>query len=329
MAPRTSKIDLMQFAMQTEENQPGRNGSVDPHMQSREGYYADYAKWAKLEGLDPSGYHTRRSLRANPGVVANVQSLEELEKASLNREVKGAYWNRREKALCPDIVEWVQKQPEDGYCAFGEQRLVVLKINDEAGDFTANRTPPTRPKEKVAGIAITPHDLKVACNRLVEKVPDQKVRRMVKADAETLAKMLMKLCPDAPFLALQLEIIGNNRCSRWHQDIYAGRMLITYTGPSTWMADDHKVNFEMFEEMVGVPNEISDPIVVPDFDSIHKPPANSVVLVKGNLWPGIDQSANGMGVVHKSPNMRLNSVGYPTCKRMVLKVDLSYTNNFE
>ena len=64
--------------------------------------------------------------------------------------------------------------------------------------------------------------------------------------------------------------------------------------------------------------------MVPDFASIHKPPANAVVLIKGNHWPGIDKSSNGMGVVHKSPNMRLDAHGDPVCKRLALKVDLAY-----
>ena len=82
----------------------------------------------------------------------------------------------------------------------------------------------------------------------------------------------------------------------------------------------------MFEDVVEaqLPSELADPLVVPDFAAIHKPPPNSVVLIKGNLWPGIEKSSNGMGVVHKSPNMRLNPDGNPVCKRLALKVDLAF-----
>ena len=105
-------------------------------------------------------------------------------------------------------------------------------------------------------------------------------------------------------------------------------MIITYTGPSTWMVNDKDVNFGMFEDCFGVPFELSDPLIVPDYASIHKPPSNAVVLIKGNEWPGIEQSANKSGVVHKSPNMRLDLDGNPICKRLALKVDLSYRSSF-
>ena len=77
-------------------------------------------------------------------------------------------------------------------------------------------------------------------------------------------------------------------------------------------------------KMVGLPSEVVDPLVVSDYENIYQPPPNSVVLIKGNFWPGIEQSMNGMGVVHKSPNMREDADGNPVKKRLVLKVDLSY-----
>lgn len=167
-------------------------------------------------------------------------------------------------------------------------------------------------------------DVRDTCKRLVEKLPSGKFRDAIEADANLFAKTLMELCPRAPYLQMQLEIIGTNRCCRWHQDFYVGRMVVTYNEPGTWLVDDGDVNFHMFEDLVGVPNEMSDPLIVPDYASIHRTAPNDVSLIKGNMWPSIERSVNGMGVVHKSPNMREDAEGLPLRKRFALKVDLSF-----
>jgi len=64
--------------------------------------------------------------------------------------------------------------------------------------------------------------------------------------------------------------------------------------------------------------EVSDPRIVPNFDSIHRPHPNAVVHMKGDLWPGI----RGVGLTHKAPNVRIAADGSPELKRVVLKVDL-------
>ena len=124
-------------------------------------------------------------------------------------------------------------------------------------------------------------------------------------------------------LTLQIEVIGKDRCLRWHQDQYVGRMIITYAGPSTWMVDDKDVNYEMFETLVGLPSSLSDPLIVNNYDGIHQPPSGSIMLIKGTTWPGVEASHNGQGVVHKSPNCATDSSGNPLHKRLLLKVDIS------
>ena len=47
--------------------------------------------------------------------------------------------------------------------------------------------------------------------------------------------------------------------------------------------------------------------------------ANAVVLIKGDLWPGIQ----GLGLTHKAPNVRVDTFGIPEYMRLILKVDLS------
>ena len=114
------------------------------------------------------------------------------------------------------------------------------------------------------------------------------------------------------------------RCSRWHQDWYAGRFVISYTGASTWVVEDKDARLNMIEDSAGLPDNIADPLIVPDFDSIIMPGKNSVVLMKGNTWPGIEYSRNAMGLCHKAPTMKSDAQGQPLQKRLMLKVDLAH-----
>ena len=313
-----------------------------PDLQSRADYYAAHVQWAKEVGLPPEPAPLRRNLRLNPGKVAvlvspsssSERSVAALERAAHPMEVKAVLCSRGPHPLAAEMHEWTQLQEEDDCCALAkETQQVVLSIRSDR-DTTgaaALALPPSKKHRRKQHTTTTtpvddPRDVTAVVERLVATVPEGRFREAVREDATAMALALMRLCPEAPRLALQLEVIGHNRCRRWHQDMYAGRMLITYNGPSTWMVDDACVNFAMFEDVVEaqVPSELADALVVPDFAAIHKPPPNSVVLIKGNLWPGIERSSNGMGVVHKSPNMRLDARGDPACKRLALKVDLAY-----
>ena len=131
----------------------------------------------------------------------------------------------------------------------------------------------------------------------------------------------MRAQPEAPILALQLEITGNNRCSRWHVDHYVGRAITTYVGPSTWIVDDCSVDYHQFDATLGTCWEVSDPLIVPSYDSIHMPGTNAVILMKGAQWPGITGNGARKGLVHKSPNVVADAEGNLR-NRLILKVDL-------
>jgi hypothetical protein len=87
------------------------------------------------------------------------------------------------------------------------------------------------------------------------------------------------------------------------------------------MADDESVRFDQFDKTLGTPKEISDPAIVPRYESIRMAPTNGVSLIKGNFWPGIQ----GLGLTHKSPNLAIDASGRPALLRLMLKVDLSQT----
>ena len=162
-------------------------------------------------------------------------------------------------------------------------------------------------------------EVRAACARVVSGLPEA-LRETMRRDAEALATMMLRLCPDAPWLTVQVEVVAVlGACKRWHQDRYTARALITYTGPGTWCVDDSSVCYDQFAATVNAPVEVSDTRIVPRSKKIHRPEPNAVVIVKGNSWPGIQ----GVGLTHKSPDVRTDARGRPELKRLVLKVDLA------
>ena len=72
--------------------------------------------------------------------------------------------------------------------------------------------------------------IKAASARLVSNLP-LSLQAAVQQDAEALAAVMLNSCPglrSKHHLTLQIELIGKNGCSRWHQDSYVGRVLTTY-----------------------------------------------------------------------------------------------------
>lgn len=304
-----------------------------PYMdaQPREDYNTAYKRFAAMiDGWTDEPPSARRASRLNPGAVKHTKSLAGLEQAAGELESKGVCWSRSEHPQASLISLWTEKQEEDEHESFAKESIMLVQnpADTHHGVGCCAEHTTIRPKKKPRR-SKPASDVSAACRRLVAKLPKGQLREAVRADAEALSASMMRMCPEVPKLTLQLEVIGNNRCSRWHQDYYAGRMLITYNATSTWMADDQSVSFSMFDDSIELPSEITDPLVVPDYESIHQPPPNSVVLIKGMSWPGIERSANGMGVVHKAPNMRKRAGDddEPICKRFILKVDLQYDDD--
>lgn len=76
------------------------------------------------------------------------------------------------------------------------------------------------------------------------------------------------------------------------------------------------MRYDQFAKTIYAPMQESDARcrrATRDVYSIRRPQSNAVVLMKGNLWPGI----RGVGLTHKAPN----DVD-PGVKRLIIKVDL-------
>ena len=158
--------------------------------------------------------------------------------------------------------------------------------------------------EELAG----PAEIREACKTLVEKLPAS-FRDAVRSDAEKIATMSRRLCPNVPWLVLKLEICQYLRCIKWHQDYYTSRTLVTYVGPGTCAADDKDVRWDKID--VEGPNDDC-------VKNVKQMETNSVLLMK-ETWPGIQ----GKGLTHKSPAFKKN----PPPKRLILKL-ISKTMSF-
>jgi hypothetical protein len=153
-------------------------------------------------------------------------------------------------------------------------------------------------------------EVRDACAQLVTVLPAA-CREAVRKDAEALAGIFMRLCPDVPWLTLRLEIVQHEACWRWHQDAYTGRAIICYVGPGTCASDDTSVCWDQFEK---TRHDNTNESCVPK-EGIKQMKTNAVLLMKGDSWPGI----RGKGLTHRSPGVP----GDASIKRMLLKVDLT------
>ena len=208
------------------------------------------------------------------------------------------------------MAQWVLTQ-EECFESFSIEQLLVSPLG--GGGDPCNQSKP------VAG----PDEIRAACGRVVAGVPEGAFREAMRSDAEALVGTLLRLCPDSLWLTLQVEIVGKNACTRWHQDQYVCRAIITYVGPGTWLVDDESVRYDQFKATRGAPSEVSDRCIVPSFDSIIRPSANTVVLMKGSVWPGIRGVAGYEGLTHRAPDVPADAYGNPVLKRICLKIDLA------
>ena len=280
-------------------------------LQDRETYYATHNATTGEQQPPPPPPPPQQ--QQHKGVVSRATTLAALEATARLPDAKGIVYDRGAGGhpVTADMARWLEGQEETRE-AFAYDQLLLAPL------------PPDSPyHDRDGGVPVSgPDDVRAACVRITSRLPAGVFRNALRADAEALSSLLLRLVsPDyAPWLTLQVEVVGRNACSRWHQDNYVGRAIITYVGPSTWLADDKSVQFEQFRATQGAPSDVSDPRIVPAYDSIHMPPPNALVLIKGNEWPGI---SSGVGVTHKAPNLRTDGRGNPVMKRFMLKVDLA------
>eukprot|EP00966_Prymnesium_polylepis_P296311 6845177-Prymnesium_polylepis.1 len=97
------------------------------------------------------------------------------------------------------------------------------------------------------------------------------------------------MLPSVPVLEVKLEIFGENSCSKWHQDHYVGRAIVSYTGEEgTQHTSDANVDWWELE------NCGNNRCVIRDPKHVHSVGIGDILFMKGTKYP---EGANGL--VHK------------------------------
>ena len=159
--------------------------------------------------------------------------------------------------------------------------------------------------------------LHTALSALIRGLPHT-LAPIIAEDAVAITRWLVALT-GAPEVTLQLEVVGWNKCGRWHQDNYVGRVAVTYGDgvPGTWFVDDSNVNFRALEQGgLDADNIVREP------SRTWQAEAGDICLIKGQKWGGLRPTpgAAKWGAVHRSPDVAL----YPDGRlpnRLLLKVD--------
>lgn len=225
--------------------------------------------------------------------------------------------------VCSSVEEWLMDQC-DGYRCMRVPRPLAWGDVQYHADLIANS--PFVGIEKCLGeerVMLAPAgsewqfatDLSARARRFVERVPrpglPQHLLRQIQLDIEEVGSVLARMLPNAEELMMKLELFGENGCSRWHQDNYVCRAIITYNGPGTDFVEHRNVNFWELENCGN-----NDHILL-DKSQVLAVNAADVFLIKGKLFPG---AVNG--IVHKSPEKRYHADG-TSMHRLCLKLDVA------
>ena len=161
--------------------------------------------------------------------------------------------------------------------------------------------------------------LTAAVDALLAQVPlAAEVCRQLYVDAISLGQTVGALCASAPTIQVRFEIFGENCCSRWHQDRYVARAIVSYTGKvgTAYTAD---ANVDFWE----LHNCGNNKCVIQDEAKVMHAEVGDLFLMKGTEFPVPPGEVKDekWGLVHKSPEKCYHADGR-IINRLVLKVDV-------
>lgn len=196
----------------------------------------------------------------------------------------------------PRRVTWgdIQRQVDASSGAFGREESFQQDVWIKSDEFAAELSKAARC---------------VAAQAWRAGVPNAVCQQM-QTDAEDVAMVLRRLVPTAERVALKLEFVGESSCSRWHQDQYVGRAIVTYNGLGTVYARHSNVDFWELN------NCGNNACILTDRSQVFSVDTGDIFLIKGKKFPG---AVNGL--VHKSPAIQYHEDG-SVKYRLILKVDL-------
>lgn len=157
--------------------------------------------------------------------------------------------------------------------------------------------------------ASLPSRLQSAAQKLSNGLPPA-LAKFVSADAQAMADTMHKMVPDAQSLEMKLELFGERVCSRWHEDNYIARSIVSYNCSATQYTANSNVDY----------NELyfcgNNDHIIRDKSRIKSVNVGDIVMIKGAQFPGKARS-----LVHKSPEVEYYDSG-DVRARIVLKVDM-------
>jgi len=134
--------------------------------------------------------------------------------------------------------------------------------------------------------------------------------KLVRADAQAIAEAMHKMLPDGLQMDMKLELFAESVCSRWHQDNYVSRCIVSYNCSATEYTAASNVDFQELRHCG------NNDHIIRDKSQIHSANVGDIVMIKGLRFPG-----QVKGLVHKSPEVSYYDTG-DVQARIVLKVDI-------
>lgn len=154
------------------------------------------------------------------------------------------------------------------------------------------------------------NSLQVAADEvLAQAALPANLSQQINTDICSIGLVAGQMCPLSSKLQVKLEILGDNVCSRWHQDNYVGRAIVTYNSHATEYTADSNVDFWELE------NCGNNQHVIRDTNEVQHVEVGDVLFIKGKQFPG------STALVHKSPEKQYHEDGR-VINRLVLKVDV-------
>merc|ERR1712226_1487581 len=109
---------------------------------------------------------------------------------------------------------------------------------------------------------------------------------------------------------VELELMGENVCSRWHDDYNIWRTMVAYTCSGTEYTEHTNVDFWELE------NCGNNDCVIRDQNKTMQCDVGDIFLMKGSGFPEKPE----VGLVHKSPEPQFRADG-SVIPRLCLKID--------
>lgn len=140
--------------------------------------------------------------------------------------------------------------------------------------------------------------------------PPIELSKMLDRDARVLVGIYQAMFPDLQEVSIKVELLGENCCSRFHQDTYVCRSIVSYNLAATEYIEDVGVDFWELE------NCGKNDCIVKDPSMVRQVHIGDMMLMKGTLFPW-----GAKGLVHRSPAITYSDTGR-ALHRLVLKVDI-------